>query len=144
LTEIAELVEREFSALELGMAVEEEVVWNETDVEEFRRTTGDDAPVHRDAEFAGQIGMPGPIVFGLLVVTPFSRLLGCRLPGTLSIIQSLRFDFVLPVLAAEPLRYRVEVTQLSPATRSVTLALTVSRPDGSVVVRGRAQCGLAR
>lgn len=138
------LVELEFAALAVGMTAEEEVVWSEQDVEEFRRASGDDAPVHRDREFAVSVGFPQPIMFGLLVGRPFSRLLGCRLPGTLSVIQSIRFEFAQPAYPNEPLRYRVEVVQLSQATRSAVLALTVTRADGSVVVRGRAQCGVAR
>jgi 3-hydroxybutyryl-CoA dehydratase len=140
----AELAELEFDSLEVGMQVEEEVAWTQEQFDAFRSLTGDEAPVHRDAEFAVDVGMPAPIVYGLLVGSPFSRMLGCRLPGTLSVIQSLRFEFAQPTLWNEPLVYRASITQLSRAIRSVVLELSVSRPDGTVLVRGRAQCGLAR
>ena len=136
--------ELEFADLEVGMNISEEVSFSQADVDAFRALTRDGAPVHRDADFALEVGMPGPIVFGLLTVSPFSRLLGCRLPGALSVIQSLRFDFAAPVVPDERLRYDVTVSQLSPALRSAVLALAVTRRDGTPVVRGRAQCGLVR
>jgi 3-hydroxybutyryl-CoA dehydratase len=133
-----------FDDLEVGMSVTENLSWSQAELDAFRALTGDDAPVHHDADFARDVGMPGPIVYGLLTVSPFSRLLGCRLPGALSVIQSLRFDFAQPVAPGEALRYEVAVSQLSPGSRSAVLALSVTRDDGTQVVRGRAQCGLAR
>lgn len=134
----------EFSQLAVGMTAEAELSWRREELDAFRTLTGDDAPVHHDPEFARAVGMPDIVVFGLLVVAPFSRLLGCELPGALSVIQSLRVDFVQPTLLGERLRYRVAVAQLSPAMKSVVLDLSVTEPGGAAVVRGRAQCGLAR
>jgi 3-hydroxybutyryl-CoA dehydratase len=138
------LVERSFAELHPGLEIEEEIRWNVAQLEAFRLLSGDDAPIHYDTEFALTLGLPQPILYGLLTVLPFSRILGCRLPGVFSIIQSLRLDFVQPIYPDETLRYRVVITQLSPATRSVALNLTIERSDGSVVLRGKAQCGLLR
>ena len=134
----------EFAQLAIGMAAEADISWTSEELAAFRALTGDDAPVHHDPDFARSVGMPDIVVFGLLVVAPFSRLLGCELPGPLSVIQSLRVDFAQPTLLDEPLRYRVAVAQLSPAFKSVVLELSVTKADGASVVRGRAQCGLAR
>lgn len=140
----AELAERPFEALTVGMTVEEDVEWNAAHLDAFRILSGDEAPIHRDRAFAMELGMPGPILYGMFTALPFSRLLGCRLPGAYSVIHSLRFDFVAPVQLQERVRYVVSVVQLSPATRSVVLSLLAQRWDGSVVIRGRAQCGLLR
>jgi 3-hydroxybutyryl-CoA dehydratase len=140
----AERMALEFAQLDVGMEAETEVVWTREDLEAFRSLTGDDAPVHWDEEFAASVGMPGTIVYGLLVAAPFSTLLGCSVPGPLSVIHSLRVDFARPALVGEPLRYRVAVAQLSPSTRSVILELSVVRPDGTFVLRGKAQCVVAR
>ena len=137
-------VELEFSQLAIGMTAESELSWSAADLETFRALTGDDAPIHHDRAFAERVGMQDVIVFGLLVVAPFSRMLGCELPGALSTIQSLRVDFAQPTFLDVPLLYRVTVTQLSAATRSAVLELSITMRDGALVVRGRAQCGLAQ
>lgn len=142
--ETSEIVELQFAEIEIGATVDARVTWTQAELDAFRALTGDEAPVHLDDAYAEGMGMPGRIVYGLLVAAPFSRLLGCRLPGALSVIQSLRLDFARPVVPDEPLLYRAAVTQVSPSTRSVVLELTVARPDDALLMRGRAQCGLAR
>jgi 3-hydroxybutyryl-CoA dehydratase len=141
-----EVATLEFAELAVGMSVEEDIVLTDDDLEHFRHLTGDNAPVHHDDEFARAVGMAGRIVYGLLVAAPFSRLLGCRLPGALSVIHSLRVDFALPVRPGDPLRYSVAISQVSPATKVVLLDLSVfDRTDSTrQILRGRAQCGLAR
>lgn len=134
----------EFADLAVGMRADAEIAWTLDDLETFRRLTGDDAPVHRDDDFARSVGMPGRIVYGLLLAAPFSRLLGCELPGPLSVIHSLRVDFARAVQPDEKLRYTVTIAQLSPATGAVVLDLGVAQADHVQVLRGRAQCGVAR
>lgn len=139
-----DVVGRTFAELEVGASVEEEVVWTPGDLETFARLSGDVAPLHRDPGFAQSMGYEGVIVFGMLAAAPFSRLLGCRLPGKLSVFHSLRIDFAGPIYLDERIRYRVELKQLSPASRTAVLEVKASRLDGTVVLRGQAQCGLRR
>lgn len=133
-----------FSELAVGQEVEEEVLFDEAQLSRFRELSGDDAPIHRDDEFARSLNMTGRILFGMLTALPLSRLLGCRLPGAFSIIESLRLDFVQPVKAGARLRYRLAVTQLSAATKTVALSIEVRQPEGLVVMRGRVLCGMLR
>lgn len=144
MTTSAELVERTFAELEVGMSADEELAWDASDLETFAALTGDSAPVHRDETFARELGFDGPIVYGLLAAAPFSRILGCQLPGVFSVIQSLRFDFAQPVTPGETLRYRATVSALSASTRSVVLELRIEAPDGGTRLRDKAQCGMLR
>lgn len=138
------LVARRFAELEVGMSVEEELVWTRAELDAFTALSGDRAPVHEDDDFARSLGFEGTIAFGLLLAVPFSRILGCTLPGAFSVIQSLRLDFAQPVLPDERLRYRVTVTGLSASTSTAVLDLAIEDGGGQPRLRGKAQCSVLR
>ncbi len=133
-----------FVDLKVGMTVEEEHVWTSEDLATFGRLTGDTAPIHYNPDFAKSVGFRGPVLFGFLLASGFSRLLGCRLPGRFSVIHSIRVDFAAAVYPNEKVTYRCAVIQLSPATKSVVLDITATRADGTKVLRGKVQCGLLK
>jgi acyl dehydratase len=130
-----------FSDLAAGLSVTREMVWTTEHRDLFVRLTRDTAPVHLDSRFARESGFEEPILHGLLLASGFSEIVGCVLPGPRTIIQSVQFSFVSPAHAQERLIYRVEVQQLSAATKTVVLTASISRPSGELIVRGRIQCG---
>lgn len=124
------------------MACERRRVFSAHDLDVFAALAPDRAPLHRDAEFARGQGYKDIVVFGFLVAAPFSGLLGDELPGPLTVLHTVRFGMAAPVYVGDEIAYRVEVKQVSRATRAVVLDLLATRAaDGEVVLRGQAQCG---
>lgn len=126
----------------LGMVVELRRTFSSEDLSTFAQLAPDGAPLHRDANFAKERGYPDVVVFGFLVATPFSGILGDQLPGPLTVLHTMKFGMSAPVYVDEVIKYRAEVKQVSRATGAVVMELVASRAgSGEVVLRGQAQCG---
>src|SRR5262249_37756172 len=111
----AEPTFRSFADLAEGDRCEELLRLSEDMLDAFIGLSGDRAPVHVDRDHARQMGFSDRIAQGLLVTSRFSRLLGMFLPGPLSVIQSIKFDYLKPVLVGQELAYSVTVKRLSAA-----------------------------
>jgi 3-hydroxybutyryl-CoA dehydratase len=68
----------------------------------FRLLSGDDNPLHHDADFARRRGFEGPVVYGGLIIAQVSRLLGTELPGAGCVWRSLTFKFRAPLYVGVP------------------------------------------
>lgn len=126
------------------MRAEESVTFDEAQLAAFRDLVGDDAPVHWDASHAQAMGYRDRIVYGFLVASRFSGILGTRLPGPRTVIHGVRFELVAPVHVGERIHYVVRVSQVARSVRTVVLELSASRDDGTPVLRGSAQCGFPK
>jgi enoyl-CoA hydratase len=128
-----------------GMAAEARRVFRHEDLVTFAALAPDVAPLHRDPEFARRQGYKDVVVFGFLVASPFSGMLGNDLPGPLTVLHWVRFGMVAPVYVGEEIAYRAEVKQVSQVTGAVVLELTATRVEtAELVLRGQAQCGFRR
>jgi 3-hydroxybutyryl-CoA dehydratase len=125
--------------LEVGNEVSITVHFLPELVSAFGDLVQDRAPVHFDEAFARDRGMTGPIVHGLLVSSFFSGLLGTRLPGPNSVIQSLSLKFLKPVPVGATVDMSVRVKSISPAVGLVVLELQAVM-KGSIMVSGVCQC----
>ena len=105
------------------------------DVEVFTRLTGDDNPIHRDAEFAklsrfGQRIAPGMYVGSLIGAVLANELPG---PGTIYLEQSLRF--LAPVHFGDRIEARVVVESLPEPGRALLRTSCVNQ-HGVAVIEG--------
>jgi len=108
------------------------------DMEDFKRLSGDDNPIHSDAAFAQACGFEGPIVYGALMVAAISRLLGTKLPGHGCIWHSLKIDFRAPLYVDQPASLTGRVTYCNAELQLLRVALRISSGD-RIVATGEAQ-----
>jgi len=108
----------------------------------FAALSGDDNPIHDDADYARARGFQGPVVYGGLILAQVSRLLGTRLPGHGCVWHSLSMQFRSPLYVDEAAELRARVTHANEALGLVRLALEV-RAGGRRVASGEAQALLA-
>lgn len=127
-----------------GMEITESHAFTDNDMECFAALANDHAGVHHDGEFARLMGYEEPIVFGFLVGARFSGMLGNRLPGPNTVLHSVSWQMVNPVYVGETITYKVAVSQVSRAVKTVVLKLSAEKPDGALALRGSAQCGFKR
>src|SRR5690348_11949178 len=98
-----------------GLSYEFEAELTAAMMEEFRHLSGDENPLHVDGEFARQAGFPGPVAYGMLTSSLYSRLVGMYLPGRYCLLHGIDIDFVSPAFAGEQLRVSGKITHLNQA-----------------------------
>ena len=101
--------------------------------------TGDDNPIHTDAEQARRFGHSRPIAHGVTLLGMVSRLIGTKLPGAGSVWFDSQVEFLAPVYAGDEVRVTARVARVSRATRVVVLDLEGTKDEGVPVLRGHAK-----
>lgn len=71
--------------------------FTQADVEEFARVTGDNNPLHLDAEFAATTAFKRPIIHGMLGASVFTKVLGTQFPGFGSVYLKQTLEFMRPM-----------------------------------------------
>ncbi|MEZ0539222.1 MaoC family dehydratase [Fibrella arboris] len=71
--------------------------FSQGDVIDFARVTGDNNPLHLDADFAAQTPFKRPIIHGMLGACIFTKVLGTEFPGSGSVYLAQTLDFLRPM-----------------------------------------------
>ena len=101
--------------------------------------TGDDADFHSNDDAARRFGFEGRIAHGLLVQSPLSALLGTKMPGPATVINTITSKFHSPTYVGEGVHYVLRVTGLTPAVKAVLLEFEAKAGD-RLVMSGTALC----
>jgi acyl dehydratase len=118
--------------------------FTEQSVAAFGSLIGDSAPIHWNDEFAIRKSFKGRIVYGFLIASPFSRILGMTLPGPHTVIHSVSYKIHRPVYVGQKIIYTVKVNKKVPSVAVVILELSATNELGDIVLSGSAQCGFPR
>ena len=120
-----------------GMSASLERTVTDKDIAQFAEVTGDNNPLHFDAEFAATTVFGGPIAHGMISAGYISAAIATRLPGPGTIYLSQQLKFRAPVRAGDTVTTCVTVVAVDSARRRVTLETTCS-VGGDVVLEGEA------
>lgn len=71
--------------------------FSQADVIDFARVTGDNNPLHLDADFAAQTPFKRPIIHGMLGASVFTKVLGTEFPGYGSVYLGQTLEFLRPM-----------------------------------------------
>jgi 3-hydroxybutyryl-CoA dehydratase len=123
--------------LEIGMEAAHERVVTGSDIETFAELSGDNNPVHLDADFAARSPFKARIAHGMLTASFISTVLGTKLPGYGCIYLSQTLRFKAPVKIGDTVRALARVTSLDRDRRRAGLDCSVS-VGGKVVLEGEA------
>ncbi|WP_028449096.1 MaoC family dehydratase [Chitinibacter tainanensis] len=126
-----------FEDLTLDLSAEYRKTLTETDVVLFAGLTGDNNPMHIDAEFAGQTRFGERIVHGMLTASFLSTVIGMHLPGPGCIYMAQNIRFVKPVHIGETVRATARVVELWPDKQRAKL-ITECFVRDTVVLTGDA------
>lgn len=121
--------------LEPGMSASYTQTITEADVVLFARVSGDDNPVHLDAEYAAQTRFKERIVHGMFSAALISTVLGTRLPGPGAIYIDQTITFKAPVYIGDTVTAKATVLEVDQERRRVTLQTTCT-VKGKVVAEG--------
>lgn len=112
---------------------------SERDMEDFARISGDVNPLHTNDEFAKGKGFSKRVVYGMLLASKFSYLVGMRMPGQNALYMTQDTKFKIPVYIGEQLTLRGTVQSKSEATLTIELKTEILNAEGTVAVEGVAR-----
>ncbi len=123
--------------LSLGMSASYSKTITEADVNTFAKLSGDNNPVHVNAEYAATTIFKERIAHGMFSGALISTVLGTQLPGPGVIYLDQQMSFKAPVLLNDTVTATVTITEINEKRRRVTLETTCQVGD-KVVTTGTA------
>ncbi len=116
-----------------------QVTVTEEMMEQFLQITGDENPLHQDAEYAKSRNYADKVVYGMLSASFYSTLAGMYLPGKYSLIHSMESKFLRPVYVGDVLQISGTVKEKEDAYRMLLLTLLICNQKGEKVSKGTMQ-----
>jgi len=125
--------------LEIGNQYNEEFSISQEKVEIFAQISGDDNPLHLDADFASSTPFKKPIIHGFLGGSIFSKILGTKFPGPGTIYLKQILDFKRPMYADNLYEAIATVKELNRDKHTATIETNIyDKSNGKMVVTGEA------
>ena len=88
--------------------------FSQADVVDFARITGDNNPLHLDADFAATTPFKRPIIHGMLGASVFTKVLGTEFPGYGSVYLGQTLEFLRPMFVDTHYEATFTVRSLDP------------------------------
>lgn len=100
----------------------------------FAALSGDDNPIHVDAEFAAGTRFGRPVAHGMLLYSALCGFLNGHFPGAIQIEQD--FMFTVPTFAGEEMMLQAEVMDVMAAENRIRLKTTITNSRGEITCDG--------
>ena len=111
--------------------------FSQVDVADFARVTGDNNPLHLDADFAAQTPFKRPIIHGMLGASVFTKVLGTEFPGYGSVYLGQTLEFLRPMFVDTDYEATFTVQSTDPAKHTAQIMGEIrDKQTGKVATRG--------
>ena len=111
--------------------------FSQADVIDFARVTGDNNPLHLDADFAAGTPFKRPIIHGMLGASVFTKVLGTEFPGYGSVYLGQTLDFLRPMFVDTDYEAIFTVQTIDSAKHTAQILGEIrDRQTGKVTTRG--------
>jgi len=124
--------------MRIGDSASRSRVISARDIELFTELSGDENPLHYDADLAGRSRFGGIVVQGGVTSGLLNAVVAEELPGPGSVFLEVAWRFRAPVRPGDVITARVEVTSVRQDKPVTGLATTITNQDGVVVLDGTA------
>jgi acyl dehydratase len=114
-----------YESLEIGDSFQFTRTISHDDVQLFADVTGDDNPIHVDADYAEDTRFGKPIVHGVLLLGIISKVLGRDFPGHGSVAVAISCRFIRPVPVGSEVTIEVKVAEKIEKRRHVRMRVYV-------------------
>ena len=111
---------------------------------QFYAITGDNSPIHMDADYAAGRGYPGRVVYGMLGASFLSTLAGVYLPGEHCLLHGVDLKFAKPIFIGDTLTVTGVVDEVNDTFREITIKASIVNQDGNKVTRAVIRAGVAQ
>ncbi|GAB4145650.1 MAG: MaoC family dehydratase [Bacteroidia bacterium] len=126
-------------SIEAGTVYKHAFRFTQKDVEDFARVTGDNNPVHLDAEYASKTMFKRPIMHGFLGGSIFSKIFGTLFPGEGTIYLKQSMTFMRPMYVETDYEARMTVKEVNKEKhRAVVETVIVDAKTEEAVISGEA------
>jgi len=125
--------------IKVGDIFTHELTYRQEDVNTFAKITGDNNPIHLDAEFAAKTPFGRPIVHGFYSASVFSMVFGTKFPGEGTIYMYQDMKFLAPVFVDEPYKAKFEVIEVNTEKKTGVIKCTLEDGNGKSVIEGTAK-----
>lgn len=122
-----------FEEIEIGASASFESHITEESMKMFAGLSGDLNPMHVDADYAKSKGYKDKIVYGMLVSSLYSTLVGMYLPGERCLINKCEVDYRKPVYVGDRLTVMGEVADKRNGTRRIKVKGKTINQNGIIV-----------
>lgn len=123
--------------MEVGDAFTYRYHFSQADVQTFADLTGDNNPLHLDADYAATTPFKRPIMHGMLSASVFARVFGRNFGGTGGVHLSQLLEFVRPMYPDTDYDANFECKSIDTRRHTAEISCTVVDPaTGKVTLRG--------
>ena len=98
----------------------------------FIEISGDTNPLHSDKIFASQYGYHDKVVFGMLVSSFYSKLIGVYLPGKYALLTNINIEFLKTVFVNDQLKITGEITDIDDRFNFINIKSYIIRKETKV------------
>jgi 3-hydroxybutyryl-CoA dehydratase len=135
------MMEYRWDDLHIGLRHEFDATFSAEQAMEFAALSGDINPLHVDENYARGAGFAGPVLFGMLTSSLYSRLVGVYLPGKFALLQGIQIDFSSPCFAGDRLHVSGEIVFLSDAYRRLEIKASIRKDENKLVSKALIKAG---
>ena len=127
------------SKLKIGDTCSEKVRFTQANVDKFAEISGDNNPIHINAEYAANTPFGKPIVHGFFAGAIFSKVFGTQWPGEGTIYMFQDMFFKAPVFVEQDYTAKFEVLEIDEAKHRGVIQCILENAEGKAVITGQAK-----
>lgn len=127
------------SKLKVGDRFTEKVRYTQANVDKFAEISGDNNPIHINAEYAAKTPFGKPIVHGFFAGAIFSKVFGTQWPGEGTIYMFQEMAFRAPVFVENDYLAKFEVIEVNEEKHRGVIQCTLEDASGKVAISGQAK-----
>ena len=130
------------SHIKLGLKHSFKVEITEKSMVLFLELSGDNNPMHCDADYAKNRGMNDRVVYGMLTSSFYSTLVGVYLPGKYALLHSIEIQFSKPVFIGDTLTVEGEVIAINELFNRIEVKAYILNQNAEKISRAKIKIGL--
>ena len=125
--------------LTIGQILNHEFVFTQAQVNSFAEVSGDNNPIHLDAEYAATTAFKKPIIHGIFSASIFSKYFGTIMPGEGTIYLKQSLEFLRPMYVDTPYEAFMTVKDIESAKNRATIdCKVIDKTTGKTTISGEA------
>jgi acyl dehydratase len=127
-------------SIAVGLRASRSLTLTAEHVRKFAEISGDQNPLHFDADFAARTKFGRLVVQGGLTTGLLHALVAMDMPGPGTVFLSQNWKFTAPVYIDDTITAEAEVISVHPSKPVTQLRVQIRRSDGATVLDGEAWC----
>lgn len=124
--------------MEINQVYKHSFSFNQEEVNKFAQVTGDNNPVHINADYAAKTMFKRPIMHGMLGASLFSKVFGTLFPGEGTIYLKQSLTFMKPMYVDTPYEAVFTVKEIIAEKHRAIIETTIIDSTGTVCTTGDA------